>query len=113
MDLSEAVEEIFSLDVPPAWSRASPGAQLKAARRNRSVSQRQLADAAELPQSYLSRIESGLADPPFKTWERLYSALGCQALIVPIPDREEALDLLDDERLRREDRMEAGRARRW
>jgi len=49
------------------------------------MSQTALARRAEVPQSTISKIESGSIHPNVSTLEKLFSALGCQLLISAIP----------------------------
>jgi transcriptional regulator with XRE-family HTH domain len=51
-------------------------ATLRAARRLRRLSQRELSAYAELPPSTLERIESGISDPRVSTLDRLLGAVG-------------------------------------
>ena len=61
--------------------RRSIGQQLLAMRTDAGISQRALARAARLPQSYVSRIERGLADPSTTTLVALCRALGADVSV--------------------------------
>lgn len=63
-----------ALRLPRSWTSAGPGAQLRALREDRRVSQRLLAETAGLDASRVSRLERG-GDAPLRTWLRLFSAL--------------------------------------
>jgi transcriptional regulator with XRE-family HTH domain len=56
--------------------RRAFGLAVSGARDRRKKSQRQLATEARLNRSYLSRIETGLADPTLTIQDRIASALG-------------------------------------
>jgi transcriptional regulator with XRE-family HTH domain/GNAT superfamily N-acetyltransferase len=59
---------------------------LRAVRRRADVSQRELAALAGVPQTTVSRIESGAAgNPSFRTVERLVSAAGCRIVVEASP----------------------------
>ncbi len=81
--------------LPRAWTRAGPGAQLRALRMELDVSQKVLAAAAGMDASRVCRLERG-DDAPLETWRRLYQALGCEAVLVPLGEDEEARGLLKD-----------------
>jgi len=55
---------------------ADLGSQVRAMRRERCLTQEQLADAAELTQQTLSAIESGARSPSLGTLGKLATALG-------------------------------------
>lgn len=109
-DIDEACAA--SLRVPRAWRDAPPGAQLRALRVTRGISQRQLADESGFSPSFVCRLEKG-GDAPWATWRRLFWGLGFDAVLTPMETCEESEDLLREERERRKDRAEAGRLRRW
>lgn len=54
------------------------GQRIKAKRVARKLTQRKLAEAAGVSLPYLSRIESGLRQPPLDTLERIATGLGCR-----------------------------------
>ena len=114
MELQNAFDHACGLahDVPLAWSRASPGDQLRVMRSSRRVSQRHLAAESGVSQAIISRLERG-ADARLATWQRLFTALGFDAILLPRPSCEDAEDLIKDENERRKDRAAAGRALRW
>jgi transcriptional regulator with XRE-family HTH domain len=56
--------------------RRAFGLTVSGSRDRRKMSQRELAKVARLNRSYLSRIETGHADPPLTVQSRLASALG-------------------------------------
>jgi transcriptional regulator with XRE-family HTH domain len=65
------------------------GAALRAARRVRHLSQRELADTARVPRSTVERIEAGGCDPRIGTVARILAAVGVELAPVlagqPIP----------------------------
>ena len=61
--------------------RRAIGHQLVAMRTDSGVSQRRLASAADVPQSYISRIERGLADPSTETLVALCRVLGADVSV--------------------------------
>jgi transcriptional regulator with XRE-family HTH domain len=111
MELAQHIEEAVQIaqSVLRAWARASMGEQLRAAR---DVSQRHLAEFAGLHQSVVCRIENG-GDTNWRTWRRLFNALGYELVLTPLSVSEEAADLLKEETWRRRERIEAGRMSRW
>lgn len=53
--------------------------------RNRfHMTQRQLAKRAGVPQSYISKVESGELEPSMKSLKKLFNVLYCDAVVVPI-----------------------------
>lgn len=51
-------------------------AKIKEERRKAALTQKELAEKSNLPQSHISRLEAGKHSPSFKTLERLAQALG-------------------------------------
>lgn len=49
------------------------------------MSQRSLAKRAEVPQSTISRIESGNLQPNISTLQKIMNAIGCDLLITAVP----------------------------
>jgi transcriptional regulator with XRE-family HTH domain len=80
--------------------RVDVPATLRAARRTRRVSQRQLAEYAAVPRQTLDRIEAGHSDPRVATLEKLLDAIGFQLAVCNAhgrilkidPDREQLVD---------------------
>jgi transcriptional regulator with XRE-family HTH domain len=110
MDLEDVVEQAaVALDgVPKRWREAPPGEQLGALRRSRRVSQRHLAEVSGVDQADISRMEAG-ADARLSTWLKLFSALGFDAVLMPLVNCEDTQDLLERETIEREERKLAGR----
>ena len=75
-------------------------------RRERRISQRQLADAAKVNASVVSRAERG-GNAAIETWVKLFSGLGYAVLFDVQELAEECGDLLAEEAQRRRDN------RRW
>jgi transcriptional regulator with XRE-family HTH domain len=80
------------------------GRLIRAARRTRKVSQRELAGLAGLPGSTVNRVEAGRVEPKVSTLVQLLGALGYELVIT---DRHNRLLELDDEHDKLRDR--AGR----
>lgn len=76
-----------------------PSAGIRLLRRRLLMSQRELANRAGLPQSTVSRIESGRIDPNIKTLRQIYSALGCTVAVLPVASHP------PDEMIRRQARL--------
>ncbi len=114
IEIEGAVEQACAaaLSVPGPWARATPSQQLRALRLSRSISQRQLADESGVHQSVVCRLEKG-GDARWSIWQRLFEALGYDAVLAPRPNCEEAEDLLREESHRRKDRSRAGLEMRW
>jgi predicted transcriptional regulator len=60
-----------------------PRTLLRSARRRAGLTQRQLADAAGVPQATVGRIEAGLVDPRSDTLDRLLRATGHELAVEP------------------------------
>jgi len=54
-------------------------------RKRLKMSQRMLARRAKIPQPTLSRIESGKTNPNLATLEKIYKALFCDFVLLPLP----------------------------
>ena len=91
--------------------------QLERLRRERRISQRQLADEAGVDPSVVSRAEHG-ADAALSTWIKLYRGLG-YLLVFDVQElAEEIPDLLLEEAARRRERrlmglIKSGRILGW
>lgn len=99
--------------LPMVWAQAGAGAQLRAVRLDRRISQRHLAQEAGVSQSFVSRLEAGRCDATLTIWRKLFEALGCWAPFVPVAFAEDVGDLLDDGRDERERRRDGGLACGW
>ena len=82
-------------------------ALLKKRRRERGISQRQLADYAKVNQSVVNRAERG-GDTRLSTWEKLFEGLGDRLELDSTELCEEAGDLLAEEAERRRERRREG-----
>ena len=80
---------------------------LRRLRKERGISQLQLADAAGVHASVVNRAECGL-DAKLSTWDKLFTALAFHLLLDATELCEEAADLLAEEALRRFERR-----RKW
>ena len=54
-------------------------------RKKLRMSQKQLAKRVGVPQSYISKLESGKVDPNLQTLKKIFQALFCYILIIPMP----------------------------
>lgn len=108
------IDDVLSAaqDIPRSWAKLPPGEQLRRLRAARGVSQRLMGWRSEVSQADISRIENG-ADARWGTWMKLYAALGFIPVLAPMYSDEEAEEFMQDERGRRQDRMEEGRTCRW
>lgn len=84
---------------------------LRHIRRQRGISQRQLADGAGVNVSLVRRAERGL-DARLSTWSKLFQGAGHYLLLDTTESCEEAGDLLSEEAERRRDRQRWGRMTR-
>ena len=50
------------------------------------MTQKQLANRADLPQSYIAKIESGSKKPPIETLEKIFRSLNCSLTFLLIPE---------------------------
>jgi transcriptional regulator with XRE-family HTH domain len=86
--------------VAPDWT-LRPGALLRAVRHVRRLSQRELAENAEVQRSVIARIEAGTSMPRLDTFARLLDAAGHSLMIV---NRDGTILEIDLERERLSDR---------
>ena len=114
MDFEDLLEHVSlaAVSIPNAWSKTPPARHLRALRRSRWISQRHLAEMSGIDQSVISSLERG-ADARWSNWERLFSALGFQAVPLPVSASDEADELIQREIADRKDRIEEGRMARW
>ncbi|MFA6029639.1 MAG: helix-turn-helix transcriptional regulator [Elusimicrobiota bacterium] len=82
------------------WSAA-----VRTLRTRLRMTQAQLARRAGVPQPQIARIESGRGGVRMDTLQRVFSAMFCDALVLPLPRRD--LDAVVDERLRASARRRA------
>src|SRR5947209_2379173 len=94
---------------PPQSALLRIASLLKRLRRQRGISQRQLAGHAGVNQSIVNRAERG-KDARVSTWEKLFEGLGYRLILEATESSEDAADLLDDEAERRRERREEGLA---
>lgn len=71
--VSEAASKVFQAEVS---AQEALGADLADARHAHHITQEDLAELSGVPQSEISRIESGRANPTIETVSRLATALG-------------------------------------
>lgn len=83
-----------------AYRFKPPGVQLRRMREAVGCSQRQLAESCGLPQSTISRLESG-ADAPISTWIRVMEALG-GSVYLKLNDEDTIADQEADAAVRKE-----------
>ena len=70
----------------PAELKQLPVSTLvKLLRKRLHMTQADLAHRAKVPQSFISKIESGREKPKLATLEKLFSALFCDCVLIPIP----------------------------
>ena len=62
-----------------------PGDLIRLLRRHLHMTQRQLARRSGVAQSQIAKTERGLLNPRTTTLERIYAALNCDILILPLP----------------------------
>lgn len=82
-------------------------ALLRQRRRDRGISQLQLADLAGVNSSVVNRAERG-RDAKLSTWDKLFGGLGYRLLLNVTELSEEAADLLFEEAHRRGERRRQG-----
>lgn len=99
--------------------RTLAGALVTNARVEAKMSQRELAEVADVAQSTIARIESGAADPAFSTVERVLAAVGLEMRVrtEPIDDHDRVLEtlhaLLTPEERERADRRHQSNLRKF
>ena len=77
---SDAEEQLEDFESAFAWAR-----ELALARKKRKLSQKQVERKTGIPQSEISRIESGEANPTIQTVIRLLAAYDLRVAVVPAP----------------------------
>ncbi len=84
---SERVRANFSPEEAAAYEALSEryelGAQIRAARVAAGLTQQELAELSDVPQSELSRIERAVVEPSFARTARIMRATGGDAVVVP------------------------------
>jgi DNA-binding XRE family transcriptional regulator len=103
VELNRPRQRIYSMDSDEAVARAA--ARLRELRRERRISQRQLADEAGVNPALVNRVERG-RDARLSTWAKLFEGLGYRFEATELC--EEAADLLALERGRRWQRRHDG-----
>jgi transcriptional regulator with XRE-family HTH domain len=96
---------IFS-SVVPVRARRPPASLLRALRSALRMSQSQLARRSAVPRAHLARVESGRLDPRLSTLSRLFDAMFCDLLILPLARRRPSEAIA-------ERRLEMAGRRRW
>lgn len=71
--------------VPPPELRLQPGQWVRAVRVVLHMTQRQLAARAGVSQGNLAQIEKGRFEPQLETLRKLFDALFCDLLVLPVP----------------------------
>ena len=56
-------------------------------RKQLRMTQAELAERSKLPQSHIVKIESGKADVQISTLERIFSAMSCELILRPLPQK--------------------------
>jgi transcriptional regulator with XRE-family HTH domain len=97
-------EDVLRGNPSARWFDSKPGAQLRAARDYRGMSQRALAERSGIDQATISRLEAG-CDARFSTWRRLFAVLGFLSAFALHESSEEAADLCSEEMGARLQRM--------
>ncbi len=69
----------------PEAKQQSIGTILRLLRKQLHMTQEQLARRSGIAQSSIARLESNKLNPSIQTLQRLYEALGCHYLVLPIP----------------------------
>ena len=77
----------------------SPGFIVALTRKRLKMSQMTLARRAQLPQSMISKIEANKTEPSIKTLKKIFDALYCDVVVVPIPRKN--FDLVLQEQVHR------------
>jgi transcriptional regulator with XRE-family HTH domain len=83
-------------DLDSEVQNLSVGSTIRLLRKRLLMNQRELAARAQVPQSSISRIESGLIEPNFKVLKSLMSALFCQIAFIPVLSKD--IELILNER---------------
>lgn len=68
--------------------QVSPGFLVALIRKRLRMTQQMLAKRAKLPQSMISRIEANKVEPSIKTLKKIFDALYCDVVMVPIPRKD-------------------------
>jgi transcriptional regulator with XRE-family HTH domain len=70
--------------LPDEWRTQTPDGFLRMLRQRLQFTQDELARKAGMPQVQVSRLESA-ADARLSTWRRVFDAMGCDLVVLPIP----------------------------
>jgi DNA-binding XRE family transcriptional regulator len=84
----------------PEKARRDPAAYLRALRVELRMSQAVLARRAGMTQAQIDRLEKGRADARLGTWRRVFEAMFCELLVVPLARRRPG-DAVAEQRLSR------------
>lgn len=68
--------------------QVAPGFLVALVRKRLRMSQQVLAKRSKLPQSMISKIESGKVEPSLTTLKKIFDALYCDVMVVPIPRKD-------------------------
>jgi DNA-binding XRE family transcriptional regulator len=84
----------------PDKARHNPAMYMRALRAELRMSQAALARRAGMTQAQIDRLEKGRADARLGTWRRVFEAMFCELLVVPLA-RKRPSDAVAEQRLAR------------
>jgi transcriptional regulator with XRE-family HTH domain len=73
--------------VPPQEMRLEPGRWVRVLRVALHMTQRQLTARAKVSQGHVALIEKGRLEPQLATLRRIFDALYCGVIVLPVPAR--------------------------
>lgn len=86
----------------PVQARRAPGVVLRGLRSALRMSQSQLSRRSGVPRAHIARVEAGLVDVQVSTLARLFDAMFCDLLVLPLA-RKRPSDAIVERRLERPD----------
>lgn len=91
--------EKYSLALPEEMKKLPLSSMIRLLRKRLHMTQQNLAARAGVPQSFIAKIESGRVKPTLSTLEKVFAALFCDYVIIPIP-RKGFDDILQNQALK-------------
>lgn len=102
----------FAGHVPSRIRLLTAGAFVRGFRSALRMSQEQLSRRCGVPRAHITRLEGGSVDAQLSTLGRIFDALFCDLLILPLPRRRPG-DVLSDRRLERDADSQTSDRRIW
>ena len=75
----------YAIALPEELKKLPISILIRLLRKRLHMTQHNLAVRAKVPQSFIAKIESGREKPKLTTLEKIFSALFCEYVLIPIP----------------------------